>query len=113
MFAAFLILIILIIASPLAMFVDANVTIGVEAVTAAVAVVIVARKQRAADAKSLVDLSRPVLVLAALPALWMIIQILPLGYLGIQNPGGQPRNRPLAIPSQAALRSTPGPPFSA
>ena len=113
MFAAFVILIVLILASPLAMFVDPNVTVGIAAVMAAVATALVARKSRPAEAKSLLDLSRPVLVLAAVPALWMIIQILPLGYLGIENPIWPTTQQALGHPIAGSLPSTPAPPFSA
>jgi hypothetical protein len=74
--AAFLILIVLICASPIAPLVDGHIVIGIEATTMAVATALVARKA-ASEMASLVGLFRLVLVLGAIPALWMIIQLMP------------------------------------
>jgi len=83
--AAFLILIVLICASPIAPLVDGHIVIGIEATTMAVATALVARKA-ASEMASLVGLFRLVLVVGAIPALWMIIQLMPLGYIGLANP---------------------------
>ena len=85
MLAAFLILIVLICASPIAPLVDGHIFIGIEATTMAVATALVARKA-ASEMASLVGLFRLVLVVGAIPALWMIIQLMPLGYIGLANP---------------------------
>src|ERR1700730_7481090 len=84
--AAFIILIVLICASPMAIFLDGNLTIGVEAAMMALASGLIARKSSPAETQSLMELSRWVFLLGAIPALWMIIQLLPLGYVGIANP---------------------------
>ena len=86
MLAAFIILIVLICASPMAIFLDGNLTIGVEAAMMALASGLIARKSSPAETQSLMELSRWVFLLGAIPALWMIIQLLPLGYVGIANP---------------------------
>jgi len=51
----------------------------------AVATALVARKA-ASEMASLVGLFRLVLVVGAIPALWMVIQLMPLGYIGLANP---------------------------
>ena len=86
MFAAFLILIVLILASPLATLVDGNVMVGIEASMMALATALVAGKSGPAQAKSWPELSGVAVVVPLIPALWMMIQVLPLGYLGIANP---------------------------
>ncbi len=86
MFAAFLILIVLICASPVVPFVDDNIVIGIEAMTMAVAIALVALKSPSEEAQSLLRLSRLVLAIGAVLALWLIVQLLPLSYVGVANP---------------------------
>ena len=86
MFAAFLILIALICASPFVPFVDGHVVIGIEAMTMAVATALVARKSPPEQTEPLLGLFRLVLAVGAILALWMIVQLLPLGYIGVANP---------------------------
>jgi len=85
-FAAFLILIVLICASPVVPFVDDNIVIGIEAMTMAVAIALVALKSPSEEAQSLLRLSRLVLAIGAVLALWLIVQLLPLSYVGVANP---------------------------
>jgi hypothetical protein len=94
--AAFLILIVLIYASPIAPLVDGNIVIGMEATTMAVATALVARKAAFEETDPLLGLFRLVLVLGAIPALWMIIQLLPLGYIGLANPVWETTGQALA-----------------
>jgi len=84
--AAFVILIILICASPTTLFVDGNIVSGFEAMTMAIATALVAARCTPADTQSLLKLCRPVFLFASIPAFWMIIQMLPLGYVGLANP---------------------------
>jgi hypothetical protein len=67
-------------------FVDGNLTIGVEATMMALATGLIARRSAPAQIQSVVQWSGLVFLLGAIPALWMIIQLLPLGYFGIANP---------------------------
>jgi len=85
-FAAFLILITLICASPFMPFVDGHLVIGIEATTMAVATALVARKSPSEQTGPLLGLFRLVLAVGATLALWMIVQLLPLGYIGVANP---------------------------
>jgi hypothetical protein len=84
--AAFLILVFLICAAPITLFVDGNIVSGVEATTMAIATLLLAVRCTPADTQSLLRLSRPLVLFGAVPALWMIIQMLPLGYVGLANP---------------------------
>ena len=61
---------------------DGNILIGIMAVATA----LVARKSASAETEPLLGLSRLVLVAAAIPALSMIIQVLPFGYVNVANP---------------------------
>jgi hypothetical protein len=85
-FAAFLILFTLICASPFTPFVDGHVVIGIEATTMAVATALVARKSSFEQTEPLLGLFRLVLAVGAILALCMIVQLLPLGYIGVANP---------------------------
>jgi hypothetical protein len=85
-FAAFLILIALIGASPFVPFVDGYIVIGIEAATMAMATAMVARKTASEEIEPLLGPFRLVLILGAIPALWMSVQLLPLGYIGVANP---------------------------
>lgn len=86
MFAAFLILIFTICASAITLFVDSSIFCGLEAVMMAIATSLVAVRCAPADLQSLLKLSPRVFLFGAIPALWMIIQVLPLGYVGVANP---------------------------
>jgi hypothetical protein len=85
-FAAFLILTVLVLISPIAPFLDGNIVLGIEATTMAVATALVACKSLSEEIEPLLRLFRLVLVAGAIPVIWMIIQLLPLGYIGIANP---------------------------
>ena len=65
---------------------DGHIVIGIEATTIAVTTALVARKAASEEIEPLLGLFRLVLILGAIPALWMIVQLLPLGYIGVANP---------------------------
>jgi hypothetical protein len=67
-------------------FVDGHVVIGIEATTMAVATALVARKSFSQETEPLLGSFRLVLAFGAILALWMIVQLLPLGYIGLANP---------------------------
>ena len=109
MFAAFLILIALICASPFVPLVDGHVVIGIEATTMAVATALVARKSLSQETEPLLGSFRLVLALGAILALWMIVQLLPLGYIGIANPVWQSTQQALVFAMREALELIPVP----
>jgi hypothetical protein len=75
----------------------------------AVATALVARKSAPAETEPLLGLCRLVLVAAAIPALSMIIQVLPLGYVNLANPIWESTRRRLASRSSEALELIPAP----
>jgi hypothetical protein len=75
------ILVVLICASPLLLLWDGLIVQGLVAATVAGALGIAAGTLRPGEANFLISLSRPYLVAAAIPALWILLQIFPLGVL--------------------------------
>jgi hypothetical protein len=73
------ILLVLICASPLVVLWDGLIAQGLVAAVAAIALGIAAGSLRPGEANFLLSISRPYLVAAAVPTLWIILQILPLG----------------------------------
>jgi hypothetical protein len=76
-----IILVILILMSPFAIFVDKATGYGLVAGIAATGLVFVATGIRPGETKFLLSTVRRGLVVAAIPALWMVIQLLPIGFL--------------------------------
>jgi hypothetical protein len=73
-----LILIALICASPAILLLDGPIVQGLVAGIVAAGVAIVGRTMRPGETEFLISVIRPVAALAAVPALWMLIQVLPL-----------------------------------
>jgi len=73
-----LIFIVLICTCPFILLRDGAIANGVIAGLAAVGIAFVSRTMRPGEAEFLISTMRPVAVLAAVPALWMVIQLLPL-----------------------------------
>jgi hypothetical protein len=82
---ALLVLILLIGASPAILLIDGPGVYGGVAATVAVAVVIVAQSIRAGQAEYLVTQLRSAAFVILVPALWIFIQILPLGPIGLSH----------------------------
>ena len=80
MLNAQIILVILLLISPFAIFVDKATGYGLVAGIAATGLVFVATGIRPGEAKFLLSSIRRALVVAAIPALWIIIQLLPIGF---------------------------------
>ena len=76
-----LILVILICASPAILLRDGLITQGLVAGIVAVALVITGRTMRPSETKFLVSIVRPLAPFAAVPALWVLVQVLPLRVL--------------------------------
>jgi len=91
-----IILVILILMSPFAIFVDRATAYGLAAGIAATGLVFVATGIRPGEMKFLVSSIRRGLVVAAIPALWMVIQLLPIGFLA----------NPVWVSAEAALGSS-------
>jgi hypothetical protein len=82
--------------SPFAIFVDRATSYGLVAGVAAIGLVFVATGIRPGETKFLLSSIRRALVVAAIPALWMVIQLLPIGFLA----------NPIWVSAEAALGSS-------
>ena len=91
-----IILVVLILMSPFAILVDRATSYGIVAGIAAIGLVFVATSIRPGETKFLVSSIRRALVVAAIPALWMVIQLLPIGFLA----------NPIWVSAEAALGSS-------
>jgi hypothetical protein len=90
------ILVILILMSPFAILVDSATSYGLVAGIVAAGLVFVATGIRPGETKFLLSSVRRGLVVAAIPALWMVIQLLPIGFLA----------NPVWVSAEAALGSS-------
>ena len=86
MFITLPILVLLIFASPLTIIFDGPIIQGLVAAVAAVPVAIVALRIRPGEAVFLSTVIQPVAVVATVPAIWMLIQVMPLQSVGFAHP---------------------------
>jgi hypothetical protein len=82
----FYFLVLLICATPALLIIDSPIDQGVIAAVLALALALAARTIRPGQAEHLFALARPVAVVAAIPAVWILVQLLPLAIMGISNP---------------------------
>ena len=78
MSSARFILVILICASPFILLMDGTVIYGAVAGLAAAGIAVVARAMRPGETQFLISVIRPAAAVAAVPALWIVIQVIPL-----------------------------------
>jgi hypothetical protein len=81
-----LVLVLLIVTTPAMLLFDGPIIHGLVMVAAAISVAIVALRVRPGEAQFLLLLVRPIALVAAFPALWMLLQVLPLNAAGLANP---------------------------
>ena len=86
MFPAPLFLSLLIVTTPVILLFDGPIIQGVVTAVAALSVAIVALRIRPGEAGFLSTVIRPVAIVAAVPALWMLVQVLPLTTVGLAHP---------------------------
>jgi hypothetical protein len=84
-FIAFLLLALVIGATPVMLFFDIPLTAGLVAGVLAAAMAFVATAVRPGERGHLQTLVRPVAIVAAVPAAWLAIQVLPLGKIGLAH----------------------------
>jgi hypothetical protein len=72
-----LILVVLICASPAVLLLDGLIMHGLVAGVAAIGLTVICRTMRPGETEFFVSLARPAAILAAIPALWMLIQVAP------------------------------------
>jgi hypothetical protein len=82
----FYLLVLLICATPALLIIDSPIDQGVIPAVLAMALVFAARTIRPGQAGHFLALARPVAIVAAIPAVWILVQMLPLEIVGISNP---------------------------
>ena len=108
MFFTLLILVLLIFATPITIIFDGPVIQGFVAAIAAVSVAIVALRIRPGEAGFLSSVIRPVAVVAAVPAIWMLIQVLPMQNVGLAHPIWKSAAAALGHPVAGSISIDPG-----
>ncbi len=108
MFPASLILVLLIVAAPPILIFDGPITQGVVVATAAVLVAIVGLRMRPGEASFLSSVIRPIAFVLAVPAIWMIVQVLPLGATGLAHPIWESAAAALGQPLAGTISIDPG-----
>ena len=82
----FYLLVLLICATPALLIIDSPIDQGVIPAVLAMALAFAARTIRPGQADHFFALARPVAIVAAIPAVWILVQMLPLEIVGISNP---------------------------
>lgn len=103
MFSALVILLLLVGATPAVVLSDGLIVQALVGGIAAIAIAIVSRAIRPGEAGYLATLVRPIALLAAIPAIWMLIQVLPLQAFGIANPMWQSAATALGRPVAGSI----------
>ena len=108
MFPAPLLLILLIVTAPALVIFDGPVVRGLVTATAAVSVAIVAVRIRPGEIGFLSTVIRPMVIIAALPAVWMLLQIQPLTMVGLAHPIWESAGTTLGRPLLGSITVDPG-----
>ena len=108
MFPAPLFLVLLIVTTPVILLFDGPIIHGLVIAAAAVSVAIVALRIRPGEAGFLSTVIRPMAIVAAIPALWMLFQVLPLKTVGLDNPIWESAAAALGRPLAGSISIDPG-----
>ena len=103
---AFHLLMALLIGAPVLAFVDGALMYGVLAIWSAAILALVSIRMQPGEAAHFARLARPVLLLAALPVLWIVVQLVPAGPLA--HPIWQSASAALGVPSWGSISVAPG-----
>lgn len=98
----------LIITTPVSLIFDGPISYGLITAVAAISVAVVALRIRRGETEFLLSVIKPVSLVAAIPALWMVMQVLPLGFLGIAHPIWQSAATTLELPIAGSISIDPG-----
>src|ERR1700733_15058071 len=104
----FYLLVMLICATPAFLIIDSPIEDGVIPVILALAFAFVPRTIRPGEADHFSNLARPVAIVAAVPAVWMIVQMLPLGITGVSNPIWDSASAGIGHPIRGSISIDPG-----
>src|SRR5450631_1503350 len=108
MFPAPLFLVLLIVTTPVILIFDGPIIHGLVIAVMAVSVAIVALRFRPGEAGFLSSVIRPMAIVAAVPALWMLVQVLPLKNVGLANPIWESAAAALERPLAGSISIDPG-----
>ena len=108
MFFTLAILVLLILATPVTIIFDGPIIQGVVAAVAAVSVGMIAVRIRPGEAGFLSNVIRPVAVIAAVPAIWMLIQVIPMQNVGLAHPVWKSAAAALGHPLAGSISIDPG-----
>jgi hypothetical protein len=108
MFPAPLLLALLVLASPLFLIFDGPIAYGIVAAATAVLVAVVGLRTRPGEAGFLSSLILPVAIVSAIPALVILIQLIPLSSVGLANPVWQSAAAALSRPVLGSVSVDPG-----
>jgi len=108
MFPAPLFLALLIVTTPAILVFDLPILHGLVTAVAAVSVAIVALRIRPGEAGFLSSVIRPIAIIACVPALWMIVQVLPLKAVGLAHPIWESAAAALGRPLAGSISIDPG-----
>ena len=108
MFPAPLIVALLIVTTPVILVFDGPIINGLVIAAAALSVAIVALRIHQGEADFLSSVIRPMAVVAAIPALWMVLQVLPLKTFGLANPVWDSAASALGRPLAGSISIDPG-----
>ena len=111
MFSASQLLTLLILATPIEIIFDGPIIHGLVTAVAAISVAIVSVSMRPGEAGFLSTVIWRVAIVAAIPALWMLIQILPLQTVGLANPIWKSAAIALGRPLAGSISVDPGATF--
>ena len=105
---ALLILALVVLASPIAIVFHGLVIQGLVAVIAAVLVAVVALRIRPGEARFLSSVIGPIVVVGAIPAIWMLIQVLPMQNVELAHPVWKSAATALGHPVAGRISIDPG-----
>jgi hypothetical protein len=101
-------LVLLIVTTPVILIFDGPIIHGLVTAAAAVSVASVALRIRPGEAGFLSSVIRPMAIIAAIPALWMLVQVLPLKSVGLANPIWESAAAALGRPLAGSISIDPG-----
>ena len=104
----FYLLVMLICATPAILIIDSPIEDGIIPAILALAFAFVARTIRPGQADHFLTLARPVAIVAAVPAVWLIVQMLPLGIAGLSNPIWDSASAGIGHPIRGSISIDPG-----
>ena len=108
MFFPSFLLVLLVFSAPVAILADGPVVHGLIAAAAAVSIAVIVLKVRPGEAGFLSALIRPIVYVAAVPALWMIVQLMPIQTPGLAHSVWTSATAAIGLPLAETISIDPG-----